>query len=265
GGAGRPARASIGDVVPRRTLVLVAVAVAIAVLGAVLAVALNGKDDDPQENKGGGKDKAAASGANTGDGGDKGNGKDEPSQGTDPTGDSQTDGGQGSGDGDEGDGDDGGQGSGDQLPEGYERVSDKQFHFSMGMPKEFRRTGTAGQSSGGIFSENGGFPRVQVDFNRNPSDSAASAWRSLVPAVSANSTNFKMIGIKKVEYNGYPTVADWEFERDQGGDRIRVLNRGFKVDANRGYAIMISCKASEWDGKECTTLRKTAFATFRPE
>ncbi|WP_327354027.1 serine/threonine-protein kinase [Streptomyces sp. NBC_01304] len=268
GGAGRPARASLSDVVPRRTLVLVAVAVAIAVLGAVLAVALNGNEDQP-DSKGGGKDKAASSGANTGDGGDQG--KDEPSQGTDPTGDSQEEnGGQGSGgdegdDGGSGDGDDGGQGSGDQIPEGYERVADGQFRFSMAMPKEFRRTGTAGRSSGAIFSEDGGFPRVQVDFNRNPSDSAASAWRSAVPAVSGSSTNFKMIGIRTVEYNGYPTVADWEFERDQNGDRIRVLNRGFKVDENRGYAIMISCKASEWDSKECTTLRKTAFATFRPE
>jgi hypothetical protein len=27
---------------------------------------------------------------------------------------------------------------------------------------------------------------------------------------------------------------------------------------------MISCKSTEWDGPECTALRNTAFATFRP-
>ena len=46
--------------------------------------------------------------------------------------------------------------------------------------------------------------------------------------------------------------------------RVRVLNRGFKVDASHGYSIMISCKADEWDGAECRTLRETAFATFEP-
>lgn len=43
-----------------------------------------------------------------------------------------------------------------------------------------------------------------------------------------------------------------------------MINRGFKVDGGHGYAIMISCKADEWDGAECRTLRKTAFDTFEP-
>jgi hypothetical protein len=77
------------------------------------------------------------------------------------------------------------------------------------------------------------------------------------------SDGYKHLGIKTVEYNGYPTVADWSFERNQKGMRIRVLNRGFKADAKHGYSIMVSCKASEWDGAECRTLRDTAFATFK--
>ncbi|MGG8408599.1 hypothetical protein ACM614_19410, partial [Streptomyces sp. 12297] len=91
------------------------------------------------------------------------------------------------------------------------------------------------------------------------------AWIQLATAVSSSSSGYKLIGIAEKEYRGYPTVADWQFEREQGGDRIRVLNRGFKVDARHGYAIMISCKVSEWDSKECKTLRETAFATFQPK
>ena len=53
------------------------------------------------------------------------------------------------------------------------------------------------------------------------------------------------------------------FERDQNGVRVRVLNRGFKVDATHGYAIMITCAADQWDGPECTQLRNTAFDTFQ--
>ena len=134
------------------------------------------------------------------------------------------------------------------------------------MPKGFKRTGTAGQNSGGIFSENGGFPRLQVDFNGSPKDDAEAAWtRRGRGRHAASSSGYKHLGIRTVEYNGYPTVADWEFERDQQGQRVRILNRGFKVDAKHGYSIMITCKAGEWDGEECDTLRKTAFATFAPK
>lgn len=144
-------------------------------------------------------------------------------------------------------------------------VSNDRFHFSMAMPKDFHLTGTAGQNSGGIFSLNGGFPRIQVDFGDSPQDDAAAAWGAAVAGARASSDGFKQLGIARVRYNGYPTVADWKFERNQGGERVRVLNRGFKVDDERGYAIMITCKASEWQSTECETLRRTAFATFKPK
>lgn len=153
---------------------------------------------------------------------------------------------------------------GDGLPAGYRKITDERFHFAMAMPGDFRRNGIAGSNSGGIYNVDGGFPRVQVDYNSSPKDDAAAAWSAAVAGTSALSDGYKHLGIDTVKYNGYPTVADWKFERNQKGQRIRVLNRGFKVDATHGYSIMISCKASEWNGKECRTLRETAFATFEP-
>jgi hypothetical protein len=144
-------------------------------------------------------------------------------------------------------------------------VVNDRFHFSMAMPSSFELNAIAGRNSGGIFNANGGFPRVQVDFNDSPKDDAASAWAGAVAGVSASSSGYRHIGIKPVSYKGYPTVADWEFERDQSGIRVRILNRGFKVDAKRGYSIMISCKADAWNAAECKTLRDTAFATFSPK
>ncbi|HEY9374050.1 serine/threonine-protein kinase [Streptomyces sp.] len=264
-GGSRPApvRASLTDVVPRRTLVIIAVVAALAVLATVLAVALSGDDEKKGKGAGKGGDKVASSGATAGDpgakpstggtdqqGGDKGSG--DPGTGggtTKPSGTPST----------------GGTGTGAQLPAGYAQVTNARFHFTMAMPAAFRLTGIAGQNSGGIFSASGGFPRVQVDFNDSPKDDAAAAWAGAVAGVSASSNGYKHIGIKKVAFNGYPTVADWEFERNQSGIRVHVLNRGFKVDATHGYSIMISCKASEWNGPECRTLRATAFATFSPK
>ncbi|WP_329231933.1 serine/threonine protein kinase [Streptomyces sp. NBC_01460] len=266
---GRPAaaRASITDVVPRRTLAVIAGVVVLAVLGTILALTLG--DDDTGNQGGGSKGDTASAGATAGGGSEPatggGAGKDEES--------GKQDGGK------DGQGEDKGEASGDTspspetekpspdpdaLPAGYRKVTDERFHFSMAMPEGFKRNGIAGSNSGGIYNERGGFPRVQIDYNSSPGDDAAAAWRGLMGAVAASSSGYSHIGIKKVEYNGYPTVADWEFTRNQQGMRVRVLNRGFKVDATHGYSIMISCKADEWDGDACKTLRETAFASFEP-
>ncbi|MFF0446286.1 protein kinase [Streptomyces sp. NPDC004609] len=256
-----PVRAPLTDVVPRRTLVIVAVVVALAVLGTVLYLTLG---RDPGDTKGQGgttPDPGTSAGTTAPGGGNKpgGAGREEP-RGTgkqspapvgsgqapgSPKGDNQPKGG---------------------LPDGYTLVSNDRFRFTMAMPKGFTMTAVAGVNSGGIFNAGeGAFPRVQVDFNDSPLDDAAAAWAAAVAVTRASSDGFKQLSIKKVEYNGYPTVADWQFERKHGGERMRVLNRGFKVDDKRGYSIMISCKASEWDEEECKTLRKTAFGTFKPK
>lgn len=254
--------------VPRRTLLIVAVAAAIAVLGTILAITL---PDDGKDKSGEGKNGSSTSaGTEGGSGGDKsgngngkgqgqeegkgqeggsGGGKDEPSGGATP--------------GEGGDADKPGKDG--ALPAGYTGVVDADFNFTMAMPKGFHRTKIAGRNSGGIYSRDGGYPRIQVDFNDSPKDDAMSAWAMAVPAVKSLSNGYRHLGISKVDYNGYPTVADWGFQRVERGQTMRVLNRGFKVDATHGYAIMITCPASEWDKPQCTTMRKTAFKTFSPK
>ncbi|MGC5545726.1 serine/threonine-protein kinase [Streptomyces griseus] len=267
-------RASITDVVPRRTLAIIAAVVALAILGTILALTLgdgdgNGGKDDTAASAGasaGGADDdkgdtGGGSAGGKGDGQKEGQGKEDGRASEDPSGEGSDD---PKGDDPEGDeGDD--PAAGDSLPVGYENVTDTRFHFTMAMPGDFKRTGIAGTNSGGIYNAaKGSFPRVQVDFNSSPKDDAAAAWRGAVGSAKVLSDGYKHGSIKKVEYNGYPTVADWTFERNQNGVRVRVLNRGFKVDAKRGYSIMISCKIDEWDGDACRTLRETAFATFTP-
>ncbi|MFC8504788.1 serine/threonine-protein kinase [Streptomyces sp. NPDC057411] len=271
----RPAqpRASLTDVVPRRTLVIIAAVVVAALLGTILYVSLGGGKDGADQGKGGSSGGTTASAGST-----AGSGGSDPSTDTGTSGDP---GQQGGGDkpagnsggqsgttptGTSGGAQTGGQAGGPQLPAGYVMVTNDRFHFRMAMPASFKLAAIAGQNSGGIFHAGGsGFPRVQVDFNDSPRDDAASAWRAAVAAVAASSNGYKHIAIRPVEYKGYPTVADWEFERTQNGMRIRILNRGFKVDAGHGYSIMVSCKADAWDAAECKTLRETAFATFSPK
>ncbi|OKJ34142.1 serine/threonine-protein kinase [Streptomyces sp. CB01580] len=261
-----PPRASLTDVVPRRTLAIIAAVIVLAVAATVLALTLGNGDDKKDASAGNGKnDKVTSAGASgSSPDADSGDGA-KPADGGAP-------------DQDKGAGQDKGQGDGpdtgtdgskddkpdDALPDGYKAVANKKFHFSIAMPEDFRFDRTAGSNSGAIYNTDGGFPRLQVDYTDSPGGDAAAAWNAAKNGVAATSKGYRHLGVKKVDYNGYPTVADWEFERVQQGERVRVLNRGFKVDAKHGYAIMISCPAGEWDDEECRNLRDTALGTFEP-
>ncbi|MCZ7433024.1 protein kinase domain-containing protein [Streptomyces sp. WMMC1477] len=257
---------------PPGAVIAAIVVVLVGVLGAVLAFTLNSGDgDDPS-----GKDDASSSGVTSGGDGDdggssgdggtdgdsgaRGNTGDDGANGAEDTGGTGEPGGAGE--------DQGGNGGepGDGLPDGYIMVTDDRFHFSMAMPEGWSRVDIAGRNSGGIYAaEKGGVPSVQVDYTSTPTDSAMSAWELLEKAVKGNFRDYSLIGIEPVEWRDYPTVADWTYEHTRDGQRLRSLNRGFRVDAGRGHAILVTCRADAWDGEECRTLRETAFATFKPE
>ncbi|MFB6520259.1 protein kinase [Streptomyces sp. NPDC056401] len=269
-----PVAAPLTDVVPRRTIALAiaGVVMALAVIGSIVAYAFSGddeKDGAPKDGKGGSKASAASSptpGSSTPP-------PASPSPSPSPKTGEVPGGGAASPDPgqSQGSGTNPGQGQGATpggalpgLPPGYGQVNDPGFHFAMGLPEGFKQTGVIGKNDGVIYSRDGGFPRVQIDFNDSPKDDARAAWAELAPSVAGSSSNYKLLRLEKVEYRGYPTVADWEFERDQKGSRVRVLDRGFRMDAKHGYAIMITCLADQWDAQECTQLRTTAFDTFQP-
>ncbi|UQX02592.1 serine/threonine-protein kinase [Streptomyces sp. RerS4] len=271
----RPAtpKAPLTDVMERRTIVLAiaAVVVVLAVVGSLIVYLVNGDDDkDGRKDEGKGKGAVASGspspGAKPAPGNSPGTASGTPTPaGQSPSASGNTspspagsaaDAGQGQGQG----ASPGGPGG---LPAGFTTVTDVRYRFSMAMPEGFRQTDTAGVNSGAIYSRDGGFPRVQVDFTATPGDDARAAWAQLAPSVAGSSKGYRLIRLDTVEYRGYPTVADWEFEREQQGIKVRVLDRGFKTDAKHGYAIMISCAADQWDGPECTQLRATAFETFQ--
>ena len=287
GGAPPAARARAGAgalsarvaALPRRTLAVIAAVVALAVLGTVLAVALGGGDSDSGSSGGDGGQSAGA-GAQDGKNGkqDKdqaGSGKDDTQEDKrkqddeDAAGDKDDDSsGSGSGDG-KGEGDDGsgsGKGSND-VPDGYATLTEAEFKHSVALPDGWKRTATSPGGGGAIYSGSSSFPRVQIDFTSQPNNSAGGAlsnWQDIEGAVSSSSSGYRRISMKEVEWRGYPTVADWQFSRVQDGQRIRVLDRGFAVDDTHGYAIMISCPESDWNGAECRALRDTAFESFKP-
>lgn len=252
-GDGRPAppRASVTDVVPRRTLII-GVVVVVVVLGTLLALAFSNGDSTDSAGKGGKDANPTAASRDVNPSSDAGQGSASDGAGGPKPGGTPGGGKDGAG----------GKKGGAAVPDGFAQVTNGGFHFAMVMPKGFKQTDTAGQNSGAIYSASGGFPRIQVDYNDSPGQDAAASWRSLEPSVAGSSDNYHLLGIKAIGWRGYPTVADWSFTRRQHGEDVRVLNRGFRADDSHGYAIMITCKAGAWDDKECRELRDTAFRTF---
>ncbi|MEK8172141.1 hypothetical protein NKH77_31355 [Streptomyces sp. M19] len=248
-------------------LVIIAVIVALAILGTVLAFAFSGGDDD---KKAGGSGSSASADANSG--GDKGSedkpggasasadeassekGKDSGTSGSDKNdkGDAGGKGGKESGDG-----------ADDAVPDGYTRVVKKGFHFSMAMPDGWTAHDIGGYSGGKRYYGGSGLPRIQVDFNSSPKDDAVKAWEDGERASRSSMRDYQRLSIESVDWRDYVSVADWNFEQRLNGKTVRVQNRGFNADGKHGFAIVVTCEKDKWNDKECTTLRNTAFKTFR--
>ncbi|MGR8008850.1 protein kinase domain-containing protein [Streptomyces hypolithicus] len=260
-----PERASLTDVVPRRTLVIVAVVAALAVLGTVLAIALGGGDEGTR-----GKDGPSASSGATagGDGKNAGQGADKDAKKPESPGTSPDDGASpgaggkgGEPSGDPGDDDsssddvsDGGGGKGgDDLKTTEYR--DEQG-FSIGLPEgwKFEKTGSAGARFSGPDDQ-----RLLVGWTASPKDNPVADWISQETFMRRD--GYKRVKIAAVDYRGWP-AADWEFTFNEDGQGFRSVDRGFVVNAKLGYGILYTARAENWSDAKPTL--DSFFKTFKP-
>ncbi|MFD7692342.1 serine/threonine-protein kinase [Streptomyces sp. NPDC059805] len=254
-------RAPLTDVVPKRTLLVIAVVVLVAVLGVVLALTLG--DDGGSEASGNGGAGPSATSKGTPDtkrdddegtkGGDgststpgagKGGGS-EPSAGSSaPAG-----GGGGDGDGD-------GQGSGGAEVESTHKGGQG---YSIGLPKgwKFQSTGSAGDRFTGPKGQ-----KLLVAWTSTPKGDPVADWKSQERYMVRS--QYKKIRIEQVDYRGWNT-ADWEFTYVEGGTKYRTIDRGFVVNDHSGYALMYTAKAADWDSALRKGTWKALTGTFEPK
>jgi tRNA A-37 threonylcarbamoyl transferase component Bud32 len=266
----RPARpapkASLTDVVPLRTLVILTVAVALVVIGIVLALTLGGGDGDGSNSgKSNGGKATASSGATAGNGSGKDGGKsgsdaahtdnDDKSgsgSGSDDGANtsSGTDASASTSDGSSGDGKESGSGSGSGSTAVMTYRSGQ--GFSIGLPKgwKFQSQDAAGARFAGPDGQ-----KLLVGWTTTPKDDPVADWKNQERYMTRS--QYSKVRIEKVEYRGWNT-ADWEFTYVDGGTKYRSIDRGFVVNPHQGYALMYTAKASAWD----SALRKSTWATL---
>ncbi|MER7192516.1 protein kinase domain-containing protein [Streptomyces flaveolus] len=253
----RPApRAPLTDVVPKRTLVIIAVIVALAVLGTVLALTLGGDDDAAKGAAGG--DTTAATASASGDtrqDGTEGPSTDGsasgPATGTSPdaAGNPAASASGDAGSGADGAGKDDGAAATHRGGQGY----------SIGLPKgwKFQSSGTAGDR----FTGPGG-QKLLVAWTSTPKDDPVADWKNQERYMVRS--QYKKIRIEKVGYRGW-NAADWEFTYKDGGTAYRTVDRGFVVNDHQGYALMYTAKAADWDSDQRRDSWRTLTKTFTPK
>ncbi|KAF2778093.1 serine/threonine-protein kinase [Streptomyces sp. OM5714] len=257
-------RAPLTDVVPRRTLIVIAVVVALAVLGTVLALTLGGGDDDKGAAGGDGGKAVASAGASgdtkqdeeSGTGTDgsasdpaaNGDANGAPENGTNASGEAGDKGGSESDDAGKSDDDEdvaatheGGQGYRIGLPEGW----------------KFASKGSAGDRFTGPRGQ-----KLLVAWTSTPKGDPVADWRNQEQYMVRS--NYKKIRIEKVGYRSW-NAADWEFTYTDGGTKYRTVDRGFVVNDHQGYALMYTAKAADWGDDLRRDTWRTLSKTFEPK
>ncbi|MFI6658201.1 serine/threonine-protein kinase [Streptomyces sp. NPDC050523] len=252
-------RAPLSDVVPKRTLVIIAVVVVLAVLGTVLALTLGGgggKDSNGAKS-GGGKAAASASArASTKEDASGGTRKDKDggaaqsgaaSSSAGAPGDSPTATG-----GSAADGSSGGAGAVESTHKGSQG-------YSIGLPKgwKYESTGAAGDRFTGPDGQ-----KLLIAWTSTPKGDPVADWKNQERYMVRS--GYQKIRIEKVDYRGW-NAADWEFTYVDGGTKYRTIDRGFVVNDHLGYALMYTAKAANWGSELRKDTWKTLAKTFEPK
>ncbi|WP_208876078.1 serine/threonine-protein kinase [Streptomyces sp. PBH53] len=262
-------RAPLTDVVPKRTLVVIAVVVVLAVLGTVLAFALNGDDGEAGNN---GAKAVSSAGASTKRDKDTGSGTDTGKR-TDGTSTASVGTGAGSAptaDSGESGADDDADSHGDAESSGSAGSKDGGSApvvstrkggqgYSIGLPKgwKYRSNGSAGDRYTGP-----GGQKLLVAWTGSPKDDPVADWKYQERYMVRS--QYHKIRIEQVDYRGWNT-ADWEFTYVEGGTKYRTIDRGFVVNDHLGYALMYTAKSADWDGELRKDTWKTLTKSFEPK
>ncbi|MFJ9103931.1 serine/threonine-protein kinase [Streptomyces sp. NPDC102405] len=252
-------RAPLTDVVPRRTLVIIAVVVALAILGTVLALTLGGDDSDGAKGGGSKVTAGASTSADTKEDESGGTRSDEAT-----TASSSPEAGAGAGNTpsteESGRSSEGSSGSAGAADDGAVTSTYRGSQgYSIGLPKgwKFQTSGSAGDRFTGPDGQ-----KLLIAWTTTPKGDPVADWENQEQGMRRS--QYTKIRIEKVGYRGW-NAADWEFTYVESGTKYRTIDRGFVVNGHLGYALMYTAKAANWG----TGLRKdtwhTLARTFEPK
>ncbi|WP_282085181.1 serine/threonine-protein kinase [Streptomyces tendae] len=253
-------RAPLTDVVPRRTLIIIAVVVALAVLGAVLALTLGGGDDDKGAEGGSGGKAVASAGASGDTKQDEESGTGTDGAASDPAASEEASGAPDAGtsaSGEAGDTSDDAGKSDDDEDVATTHKGDQGYRIGLPEGWKFTTTGSSGDRFTGPRGQ-----KLLVAWTSTPKGDPVADWKNQERYMVRS--NYQKIRIEKVDYRDW-NAADWEFTYTDGGTKYRTVDRGFVVNDHQGYALMYTAKAADWGDDLRRDTWRTLSKTFVPK
>ncbi|MDP9683602.1 serine/threonine-protein kinase [Streptomyces griseoviridis] len=256
-------KASLTDVVPRRTLVIIAVVVVLAVLGTVLALTLGG-DDGADDNAGSGGTATTATASDTtaqDDDAVSPGASADGSTGAEASASGEAGAGAGTSTQEEGQ-DEGASESGDSSDDsgaGAATTHQGDQGYEIGLPEgwKYQTTGSSGDRFTGPDGQ-----KLLIAWTTTPKDDPVADWQNQERYMTRS--QYEKIRIEKVGYRGW-NAADWEFTYVDGGTKYRTIDRGFVVDEKQGYALMYTARAADWGTDQRRNTWRTLTKTFEPK
>jgi hypothetical protein len=258
-------RAPLTDVVPKRTLVIIAVVFLLAVIGVVLAFTLGGGDDSgskgSKKNDGGKTVASASASASAGTDTKKDDG-DKASTGgaqADSSATASASSGTSSSTGKNASGGSGTETDGSSDGAAVVKTYKGSQGFSIGLPAgwSYQSTDSAGVRLVGPDGQ-----KLLIAWTSTPKGDPVADWKSQEQYMTRS--GYTRIRIAGVSYRGWNT-ADWEFTYEDGGTKYRTIDRGFVVNSHLGYALMYTAKAANWDSELRKDTWTTLTKTFEPK
>ncbi|MEU6356642.1 serine/threonine-protein kinase [Streptomyces sp. NPDC047072] len=251
-------RAPLTDVVPKRTLVIIAVVVVVAVLGVVLALTLGGDDkgDDGAAKSGGTKVTAGASASASAETKEDESGGTKTDGGSSASASSSSESGSGSSASAEESGSASDGSTGDNAAASTYQGNQG---YSIGLPDGWRYSSS--DAAGDRFTGPDG-QKLLVAWTSTPKGDPVADWKNQERSMTRS--GYERIRIASVSYRGWNT-ADWEFTYVSGGTKYRTIDRGFVVNGHLGYALMYTAKAANWDTALRGNTWQTLAQTFEPK
>lgn len=148
------------------------------------------------------------------------------------------------------------------LPQGWHLVRNAEGRFSLAVPDGWSVKKHPSRDSVS-YSGLQGTLVVEWTEPENPVKDPVRAWLNLEAEIQKKGefTGYTRLRISPVRYQGVK-AADWEFTRQRGGELIHVVNRGFRTDDGRPFALYWETADERWE--QSKRYFDTFAKTFRP-
>jgi eukaryotic-like serine/threonine-protein kinase len=130
------------------------------------------------------------------------------------------------------------------MPAGYRLAREKNFGFSVPVPKGWSRSVADGGDEVRYVSKDG-FVGLRIGVLKFAGPSPLRSWQQVEGQTRAKVDDYQRMRMSDTTWRGQK-AAIWEFSFQGGARAWRAIDLGFGKEGGTGYAIYLSAPAADW-------------------